>query len=101
MTVTVKLEAPLEHLLRQRAAMSGQSTSDVLRAALRLYLDHVPPEAPSAAALGADLFGRYAGAADLASERKRVLAEIRDEPRRARVQAKRPAVRRSGRRRPG
>jgi Ribbon-helix-helix protein, copG family len=91
MTITVKLEAPLEHLLRQRAAMTGQTTSDVLRAALRLYLDQVPPQQPTALGLGAGLFGRFAGSEDLSSRRKQVLDEIWGEgsPPRAKAAAKR------------
>lgn len=76
MTVTVKLDAMLEEQLRQRAAASGATTSDVIRAALLAYLN--APErasAPSAHALGADLFGRYRGAPDLAERRKALLTE--------------------------
>jgi plasmid stability protein len=76
-TVTVKLDLPLEERLRQRAARSGRSTSDVIRAALLAYLDQ--PEraaAPSAFALGADLFGRHGGPADLARQRKPAAADV-------------------------
>ena len=72
MTVTIKLEAPLEERLRQRAAATGRSASDVVRAALQAYL--AQPEADparSAYALGEDLFGRFNGPADLARQRKR------------------------------
>ncbi len=71
MTVTIKLDAALEEQLRQRAQASGRSTSDVVRAALQAYLalDDATP-ARSAFDLGADLFGRHAGAADLATRRK-------------------------------
>ncbi len=71
MTVTVKLDALTEERLRQRAASTGRSTSDVIRAALHAYL--VEPDATpqrSAFALGADLFGRHRGPADLAQRRK-------------------------------
>jgi plasmid stability protein len=63
MTVTVKLDASLEERLRQRAAASGTTTSDVIRQALLAYL-YAPGStpAPSAHALGADLFGRHRGA---------------------------------------
>jgi plasmid stability protein len=77
MTVTVKLDAALEAQLRQRAAASGRSTSEVIRAALAAYL--AQPEAapaPSAHALGEDLFGRHRGAPDLATNRKRELARL-------------------------
>lgn len=76
MTVTIKLDVPLEERLRQRAARTGRSTSDVVRAALLAYLDR--PEADmarSAFDLGADLFGRHHGPADLAGGRKRAVAE--------------------------
>ena len=76
MTVTIKLEVPLEERLRQRAASTGRSTSDVVRAALQSYLDQPEAAAPrSAYELGADLFGRHQGPADLAQGRKRWLAD--------------------------
>lgn len=71
MTVTIKLDASLEEQLRQRAQASGRSTSDVVRAALQAYLsleDKAAPRSPFE--LGADLFGRHAGPADLATRRK-------------------------------
>ena len=77
MTVTVKLEVPLEERLRQRAASTGRSTSDVIRAALQAYLDQ--PEAASglsAFALGQDLFGRHQGPAELAQGRKQAVADV-------------------------
>ena len=71
MTITIKLEAPLEERLRQRATSTGRSTSDVVRAALQAYLAQ-PEAAPrSAYALGQDLFGRHQGPVDLARNRKR------------------------------
>ena len=76
MTVTVKLDTQLEERLRQRAAGSGRSTSDVIRAALVASLDQSAREAPrSAFDLGADLFGRHRGPADLAQRRKQAAAE--------------------------
>ncbi len=76
MTVTVKLDAMLEEQLRQRAAASGATASDVIRAALQAYLS-APDRAaaPSSHDLGADLFGRYRGAPDLAERRKALLTE--------------------------
>ena len=64
MTVTVKLDAQLEEQLRQRAAGSGRSTSEVVRAALQAYLAQPDARAAprSAFDLGADLFGRHAEA---------------------------------------
>jgi RHH-type rel operon transcriptional repressor/antitoxin RelB len=76
MTVTVKLEAPLEAQLRQRAAQTGRSTSEVIRAALQAYLEQPESAAPrSAFELGADLFGRHSGPADLAQGRKQAVAQ--------------------------
>jgi predicted transcriptional regulator len=76
MTVTVKLDAMLEEQLRQRAAASGATTSDVIRQALLAYLNApVSVAAPSAHALGAGLFGRHRGAPDLAERRKALLAD--------------------------
>ena len=76
MTVTVKLDATLEERLRRRAAASGATTSDVIRQALLTFLD-TPGSgaAPSAHALGADLFGRHRGAPELATRRKALLAD--------------------------
>ena len=76
MTATVKLDPQLEERLRQRAAGSGRSTSEVIRAALQAYLDQPERAAPrSAFELGADLFGRHSGPADLAQGRKRAVAD--------------------------
>ncbi len=76
MTVTVKLDALLEEQLRQRAAASGATASDVIRQALLAYLNApVTAAAPSAHALGADLFGRHRGAPELATRRKALLAD--------------------------
>jgi predicted transcriptional regulator len=76
MTMTVKLEPVLEQRLRQRCAVQGVSASQVIREALVQWLDRQPDTAPSAHSLGADLFGRHAGPADLATRRKQVLGEI-------------------------
>lgn len=72
MTVTIKLDPSLEEQLRQRAQASGRSTSEVVRAALKLYLaqDEAVGAPRSAYDLGADLFGRHAGPADLATRRR-------------------------------
>lgn len=77
MTVTVKLDTLLEEQLRHRAAMAGCSTSELIRSALRAYLD--TPEAsaaPSAFSLGQGLFGRHRGEPGLAQGRKRQLADL-------------------------
>ncbi len=78
MTVTVKLDTQLEERLRRRAAGSGRSTSEVIRAALQAYLDQPDERAAprSAFDLGADLFGRHRGPADLAQRRKQAAAEV-------------------------
>jgi predicted transcriptional regulator len=72
MTVTIKLAPALEEQLRQRAQASGRSTSEVVRAALQLYLaqDDAADVPRSAFERGADLFGRHAGPADLATRRR-------------------------------
>jgi Arc/MetJ-type ribon-helix-helix transcriptional regulator len=67
MTATVKLPAALEMHLRQHCATSGESISDVIRVALEAHLSAVSAKsATSAAALGREYFGKYAGATDLA-----------------------------------
>lgn len=80
MTVTVKLDAGLEEQLRLRAASSGRSTSEVIRAALVAYLEagEATPRArpPSAYELGQGLFGRHGGAATLAQHRKQALEDV-------------------------
>jgi len=76
MTVSVKLEAQLEEQLRQRAARTGLSTSELIRAALQAYLEQPESATPrSAFELGADLFGRHQGSADLAQGRKQAAAQ--------------------------
>ena len=76
MTVTIKLETALEEQLRQRAAATGRTTSDVVRAALQSYLaQDERGSRRSAFELGADLFGRHRGPAGLAQDRKRGLAD--------------------------
>lgn len=76
MTMTVKLDAPLERALRGRCAAVGRSASALMREALQAYLAQTEPPAPSAYALGQDLFGKHAGAQDLASGRKAELQQI-------------------------
>jgi plasmid stability protein len=91
MTLTVKLDSQLEERLRQRAAATGRSASEVVRAALQAYLSQADGSPPrSAFELGADIFGRHHGARDLAGQRRRALAE---------VWAERDAARRGERRR--
>ena len=54
MTVTVKLDVPLEERLRQRAASTGRSTSDVIRAALPA-LSHRIAGSASTVAVGREI----------------------------------------------
>jgi len=76
MTVTVKLDAVLEEQLRRRAAMTGCTTSEVIRSALQAYLTQPErAQAPSAFSLGQDLFGKHRGPSNLAARRKQALAE--------------------------
>jgi predicted transcriptional regulator len=72
MTVTIKLDPLLEEQVRQRALASGRGISDVVRAALRSYLaaEDATGAPRSAYEMGVDLFGRHAGAADLATRRR-------------------------------
>ncbi|MBM3405937.1 MAG: CopG family transcriptional regulator [Betaproteobacteria bacterium] len=78
MTTTVKLPEPLEAALRQRCLQEGRSISEVIRDALSAYLAK-EAELDSAWQLGRDVFGRHAGPAELASARKRALAEVWEE----------------------
>ena len=75
MTTTVKLPPELEQSLRQRCAADGRSISDVMRDALLAYLASAPAGTASAWSLGADLFGRHAGPADLATARRQHLGD--------------------------
>ena len=85
MTMTVKLDAPLERALRKRSADLGKSASVLMREALQMYLTKTEPVPASAFALGEDLFGRHTGPKDLASGRKDALVQVWDQ--------KRPATR--------
>lgn len=77
MTVSVKLDTALEAQLRRHAAATGRTTSEVLRAALVAYLEHGDTApARSAYELGTTVFGRHRGAPDLATNRKRELADL-------------------------
>ena len=75
MTATVKLPESMEAALRQRCAQEGRSLSEVIRDAVSAYLAR-EPELDSPWALGQSLFGRYEGPADLAGDRKSMLAEV-------------------------
>ena len=76
MTMTVKLTPELESGLRRYAAASDVAVSVVIREAVRQYLVNTPAVQPSAFALGAGLFGRHGGPADLAVTRKVAVAKI-------------------------
>jgi plasmid stability protein len=93
MTMTVKLPSELEQALRQRSAALGKSASEVLREALRSYLASTPATQPSAFAAGEDLFGKHAGPADLARDRKREWAQFVEVKHAARGSSSRTASR--------
>jgi predicted DNA-binding protein len=76
MTMTVKLDALLEQRLRLRSAALGRPASEIIREALQAWLANTPDAQPTAYGLGAELFGRYRGRADLASGRKQALGEV-------------------------
>lgn len=78
MTMTVKLEGPLERALPKRSADLGRSASALIREALQAYLTRTELPLRSAYALGEDLFGRQAGPGDLATRRKQRLQQIWD-----------------------
>ena len=93
MTMTIKLAPEMEQQLRRRSAALGRPASALIREALAVYLVSTSAETPSAHALGADLFGKYAGPADLASERKAMVLEAWDERAKKRQQAQPPSPR--------
>jgi predicted DNA-binding protein len=70
MTMTVKLDPEMEQRLRQRSAALRKPASALIREALADFLATDAPGEMSAFALGADLFGRHRGPADLAERRK-------------------------------
>jgi Arc/MetJ-type ribon-helix-helix transcriptional regulator len=92
MPLTLKLDEQLERELRQYVLSSGETTSHVVREAIREYL--VKVERPSAYELGKDLFGALPAdaaaepemLAHLAEKRRQVLADYWEE-RHARRQA--------------
>ena len=75
MTMTIKLAPEMEQALRRRSAALGRPASELIREALAQYLATETPAALSAFELGADLFGRYRGASDLAEQRKHDVAD--------------------------
>lgn len=75
MTMTIKLAPEMEQRLRRRSAALGKPASALIREALVVYLDASAHTETSAYALGADLFGRHRGPADLAETRKAGTAE--------------------------
>jgi plasmid stability protein len=93
MTMTVKLPSEMEQALRQRSAALGRSASEVLREALRVYLTSTPAPQPSAFAVGEDLFGKHAGPANLAQDRKREWAQLVEDKHAARGSGSKTASR--------
>lgn len=75
MTMTVKLDAALEQRLRMRSAATGRPASEIIREALLAWLARTPEAETSAYALGADLFGRHSGPADLAGRHRQAAAQ--------------------------
>lgn len=75
MTMTIKLAPEMEQRLRRRSAALGKPASVLIREALVVYLDASPQTEASAYELGAGLFGRHRGSADLAQSRKARAAE--------------------------
>ncbi len=75
MTMTIKLAPDMEQQLRRRSVALGRPASALIREALALYLAANAPAETSAYALGAGLFGRHCGAADLAGQRKKHIAD--------------------------
>jgi predicted transcriptional regulator len=75
MTMTVKLAPALELGLRQRSAALGRPASEIIREALQTYLDTTPAPTSTAFETGRDLFGKHAGTANLAKDRKALYAE--------------------------
>ena len=84
MTMTIKLAPEMEQQLRRRSAALGRPASALIREALALYLETNTPAETSAFALGADLFGRHRGPADLAEQRKTHVADVWSEKHAAR-----------------
>ena len=76
MTVSVTFPADLEAGLREHAASTGVTTSVVIREAVAQYPVQARPVLPSAAALGADLFGRFSGPTELASQHHAQVAQV-------------------------
>lgn len=75
MTMTIKLAPEMEQRLRRRSAALGKPASALIREALVVYLDATAQADASAYELGADLFGRHRGSADLAESRKARVAD--------------------------
>ena len=76
MTMTVKLDPALEMQLRDRCAVLGRPASEVIRQALQEFLGQPREAGATAFSLGADLFGRHRGPADLAVKRKQAAADV-------------------------
>ncbi|HSV60343.1 MAG TPA: CopG family transcriptional regulator [Variovorax sp.] len=75
--MTIKLAPEMEQALRRRSAAMGKPASALIREALHAYLSTAAPASPSAYDLGADLFGKHRGPAQLASNHKTMAASNR------------------------
>ena len=84
MTMTIKLAPEMEQQLRRRSAALGLPASALIREALAQYLSATAPVETSAYALGAGMFGRHRGSADLAGQRKKHVADAWDQKHAAR-----------------
>ena len=79
--LSVRLTDSDQAVLDKVAAATGKSQSDVIKAALHLYAERVPPKTPAELARELGLVGGFAGPADLAENARRYL--------RKRIRAKR------------
>ena len=76
MTMTVKLDPALELRLRDHSAALGLPAGEIIRQALQEFLAQAREAPATAFSLGADLFGRHRGPADLAARRKQAAADV-------------------------
>jgi Arc/MetJ-type ribon-helix-helix transcriptional regulator len=75
MSLSIRLDKPLEELLRRRLQLDGMSLSDFIRDAIREKLTKADNKS-SPYELGQHLFGRYgSGRDDLSTNRKALLRE--------------------------
>lgn len=74
MPISIRLEKELEHALRARVANDDIAVSEFIRAAIREKLVR-EENAANPYELGKDVFGKYAGQADLSTNRKALIRE--------------------------